>query len=516
MFLTFSDAAKFADIARNLVEGYGFGSNFRFLGTINTEQVRMFPYPATWTPPAMPYAIAAFFEIFGISDTSAIATSIFFFILTVIFTFLLGKKLFGKTVAVLSSLVVLINQNFVDYAKTGASETLFMFEIVAIPYLMLLKKRWATYLGFAFLVLMYFTRPQAFIFIMGYILFYLLLNLKPKKAIVSFLAVVVAGLLVDRFILSFLNGKYFLYSISGRGINAITQQSQSIAVSDTLRGVGQQSSSFILTIKKAGLNLFNFYRSLPQIANPYLFAFFVLSPLAFFKKKEERAFLVTVFFTAFLSFLLPALTIPFYRYIHPVLPLVYIAGTAALVSIVRMFIPKKNGKAYVPVVVSAFLVTVFVLLMQVGIYIHDYKYYQVRENYGKPPVYVLLSWLLRDNTKKEDVVLTNLDTWGSWYGERRTVWFPLQPKQIIDPATDKIPFDAIYLTSYLISDENYYMGEDWRQIFDNPTDPSKWVCDGCTRIATEFILKGLYEIPASDDFQKEDATAVLLIKKPSI
>ena len=124
-----------------------------------------------------------------------------------------------------------------------------------------------------------------------------------------------------------------------------------------------------------------------------------------------------------------------------------------------------------------------------------------------------LSKILKENTDPNQVVITNLDTWGSWYGERKTVWYPLEPKQIIDPVTGKIPFDAIYLTSYLINDANYYMGTDWRMIFENPKDPEKWTCDGCAKIAKEFTLKGTYEVPASNDYEKQDAIGVLLIKR---
>ena len=110
-------------------------------------------------------------------------------------------------------------------------------------------------------------------------------------------------------------------------------------------------------------------------------------------------------------------------------------------------------------------------------------------------------------------MITNLDTWGSWYGDRKTVWFPLEPKQLVDSKTSNIPFDAIYLTSYLIDDQNYYMGEDWRKIFNNPTDPKKWTCDGCSEITKEFTLKGVYQVNASEDYERQDASAILLIKK---
>ena len=148
-----------------------------------------------------------------------------------------------------------------------------------------------------------------------------------------------------------------------------------------------------------------------------------------------------------------------------------------------------------------------------GILFLDSRFERNTHNIGKPPVYVVLSQLLKANTNPSQTVVTNLDTWGSWYGERKTVWFPLEPKQLIDPATGKIPFDAIYLTSYLIDDQNYYMGEDWRQIFNNPKDSTKWICDGCPEIAKEFTLMRVYQVNAGQDYERQGASAILLIKK---
>lgn len=42
-FLSFSDAAKFADIARNLANGHGYGSLFNFFGPNLFGQLNLFP-----------------------------------------------------------------------------------------------------------------------------------------------------------------------------------------------------------------------------------------------------------------------------------------------------------------------------------------------------------------------------------------------------------------------------------------------------------------------------------------
>jgi len=108
----------------------------------------------------------------------------------------------------------------------------------------------------------------------------------------------------------------------------------------------------------------------------------------------------------------------------------------------------------------------------------------------------MLSWELKEETAPDWVIVTNLDTWGSWYGERKTVWFPLKPEILVNPKTGKIPFDAIYLTSYLMDD------------FYNPENP------GNEFIKENFELKGVYKVEASETYEKQEARAVLLVKKP--
>jgi hypothetical protein len=243
--------------------------------------------------------------------------------------------------------------------------------------------------------------------------------------------------------------------------------------------------------------------------SPYLFALFVLGLFKWGKEKLENSFKAASVFMVVLTLLVTAASIPFFRYIHPIVPLVYIIAVGTLVWIVSQV---SNNKKFV-IFASTFLILVFGVGQTLGVFLLDSRFEANTHNRGKPPVYVQLSYILRDNTNSNQIIITNLDTWGTWYGERKTVWFPLEPKQIIDPSTGKIPFDAIYLTSYLIDDQNYYMGSDWREIFNNPTDTKKWVCDGCAEIAKEFKLKGTYKVPASEDYEQQDASAILLIKK---
>lgn len=519
-YLSFSDSAKYADIARNLSDYGIFGSSFAFPGS-NPANLGLLDYFSnTAVPPLVPFLLAAIFKIFGANDVSVIMLSFVEYILLIVAVYLLAKKLhISRLVAILSAVAIVLNIDVLNYATTGASEITFMLLIVLVPCFLLIKKKSTDLIAFLLLILMYFTRPQAFIYIAGFILFWLLLNFKPKVATKYFVGTLIVGFLVDRFVLLPLSGKYFLYAIMGRGLNAITQYLPGAASSDILRG-GVQNTNILAIGKKIFYNLYNFYKLLPSIASPYMWGLFVICLFRWKKDKVYNAFKASTIFTVIATFLVAALTIPLYRYIHPIIPLVYILAIDTLIWIVNVVVSGwllvvsgklktqiTNHKLLVTAFVSTFLVFVFVVGQTLGVIFLDSRFEAKRVNKDKPPVYVILSKDLKEITKPNQIILTNLDTWGSWYGERKTVWYPLTPNMIIPKDGQSNPFDAIYLTSYLIDDENYYMGSEWRQMFNDPENiNNKYIRDN-------YKLAKIINIDASETYEKQPARAVLLVKK---
>ncbi len=58
-----------------------------------------------------------------------------------------------------------------------------------------------------------------------------------------------------------------------------------------------------------------------------------------------------------------------------------------------------------------------------------------------------------------------------------------------------------------MDDENYYMGQGWREIFNNPEN------HGNEFIAENYELKGIYDIALSETYEKQNARAILLVRK---
>jgi 4-amino-4-deoxy-L-arabinose transferase-like glycosyltransferase len=508
-YLTFSDGAKYADIARNIVNGHGYKQTFSFFSpnlNLNSDA-----FPSTWSSPAMPYTLVLFYKLLGSSDFSVYLTSFVLYLLLVLTVYLLGRKMWGDLTGFLAALFVAVNINILDYATSAASETLFLFLAVLVPLLILYRNKLVDSVAAILLMIMYFTRPQAVIFIIGYLLFWLLLHFKIKKALLIFTALIISGILVDHFVLTKMNGQFHLYSILNRGSYEAVQYTSDVSTSDALRGASPviQQDRFVM-LKKIFYNLYNFYRSMPQILSPYLFLLFLIG-LFKIDKKDQLYFKIVTAFIVLATFLGSAATIPFYRYLHPVIPLVYLIAAATLIWIMEIVLNIKNAKQWQKRQLQFVIILIGLLVavgQTVGVIFLDSRFTAKSLNIGKPPVYVALARTLKNNSLSTDNILTNLDTWGSWYGERKTVWFPLKPDQLALQTPNHGYYDVIYLTNYLIDDTNYYMGEEWRQTFNNPENlQNEYLKDN-------YVLKDTYIIPASEVYENEQAKAILLIRKP--
>jgi 4-amino-4-deoxy-L-arabinose transferase-like glycosyltransferase len=514
-YLTFSDAAKFADIARNFIWGGGYRTSFSVWNLRAIETTGFFPTP--WVPPLFPLSLGLFFKIFSLNDLAVILTSGIFYLAGAITLFYLGKKIFGNLVGILASLAFIFDLAMLNYATSGASESLFIFELVLAALLIYQNTKVSRFFGFLVLLLMYFTRPSAIVYIICFVLLFIFLRFKKKAQLLRASGVVIfCWIMIELFLINS-SGKYFLYPSISSFLYGTTHFLPTVASTATLRG-GLVSANFQLKpfLSKFFYNLYNFYKLLPQILSPYFAAFFFLSLFRWEKEREKRIFRLIVLFMVVAIFIASAAFLPLYRYLHPVIPFMYLLAVEMLVWVVSKVVSSQwsvvrksriTGHQSLITVISLFLLFVFIIGQTIGKIFLDSRYLRAHTNLDKPPVYVELAWILKENTKPNDLVVTNLDTWGSWYGERKTIWFPLEPGQLIPQEGKKLKIDGIYLTSYKMDDENYYMGEEWREIFYQPEelkDPF---------FVENFELVGRFEIKPEETYEKEGARAILLRRK---
>ena len=503
-YLTFSDAAKFADVAREMVQSRGFTTNFGFFNPrfIFTPEAGQPIVPGFGILNAL--VLAVLFKILGISDFAVVLNSGLFFIVGSLLIYLIAQKLFDQRVAFFSALVFIFTQPILDYASIGASELLFISLLLASIYLVLLKKRFSLYVSAAIASLLLLTRIQAPIYLFGLALFIFLYSDENKRRRLFSWLVSLTAAWIALFFFSRLTGQKFIHF---EFLPSLFYERAIVAKNVSLRG-GVEVSYFNLTIiksviTKAFYNLYNFYKLLPSFVSPYLVCLYLLSLSRWNRKDEANALQLGGFVILTLSLLAVSLTVPFMRYIHPVIPIVIIFSVEMLIwLLIKIF--KKDKKVWI----AAFLVILFFVVGQtLGKIFLDSRHLRAHTNQGKPPAYVQLSQLLKENTNPDDLIITNLDTWGSWYGERKTIWFPLQPEQLIPEQGRESKIDAIYLTSYKMDDENYYMGENWREIFYHPEELEE------PFFADNFEFAREFKIEPEETYEREGARAILLIKK---
>jgi hypothetical protein len=147
--------------------------------------------------------------------------------------------------------------------------------------------------------------------------------------------------MVDTFVLYPLSWKMPVPTLTNRAIQAVRIYAASSATSDALRG----TDLVPLTDKQIAVrffyNLYNFYRNLPNIISPYLATFFIISLLYKEKLRTSQVIKIGSALMIFGVFSLAALTLPLYRYIHPIIPLVYIFAVGAIVKSLRQNIKSR-------------------------------------------------------------------------------------------------------------------------------------------------------------------------------
>ena len=92
---------------------------------------------------------------------------------------------------------------------------------------------------------------------------------------------------------------------------------------------------------------------------------------------------------------------------------------------------------------------------------------------------------MADNIPKNQLVITNLDAWASWYEGLTTMWFPISP-DMLDGYQDKVKY--VVITNYLENDGDFTLG-DWREVVYSPEKLNNLFLNENYKILRTFIIK---------------------------
>jgi len=493
-YLTFSDSAKFAQAATNFVNSQVLRISHSFF---SPQLISSFSsstrFPANFLP-LISWVLSFVFRFFPVTDTTIAFTGLFFFVLSALLVFCIGKKLHSVKAGLISSLFFLSSLFFQEYALNFASETLFVFLILLFTYLLLLPKRLKLF-SLLPLFLLFFTRQQAPVFLGSLVLTGLLIFLfsraeKKKKILIlsglfsfTLLAILIVSLTTD-------------YVLSPANIIVSFKIAAGSNFGTYIRGGEYQALGLFGLVSKVLYNFYNFIKAPARLASSVIFFLFLYSLFIKDKIKELGYFKLFTSISLFSFLLAASATLPNARYVHPIIPLVMICAGIGLVELVKNIPSKLRNLALV-------LLSLLIIFPTIGHWTLDARARANQFNTSQPPVYRVISSVMADNIDQGHLIITNLDAWAAWYEGLTTMWFPLEI-DMLEGYEDKV--DYIVITNYKENDGDFALGE-WAEVVYSPLE-----------IENEFLknnydLLTTFEITADQVYENQSYQGTILISK---
>lgn len=427
-------------------------------------------WPANFLPLSS-WIMSLFFKFLPINDFTIALIGYLFFIICLGLTFFIAKKLHSLRAGILATLLFASSLFFYDYAQNASSEIFFTLEILSFVYLALQKSK-IRWLSLFPLVLMFLTRQQAILFLLSIPAYFVIFHLKSwRTRLITVLSAVV--------ILS------SLYLVAKKDVSSIYSPLKPFYSAQATAGVsqglylrGQDYKKDAITPKaifsKVFYNIYNFAKDPERLAPSVIFFLLILS---FFSPKNRQFTYFTA--TVFVFFVLgAAASLPNARYVHPIMPLVFISTSLTLIQILDKYSPLNLN-------FKLFLVLIFITIPTLGYFTLDARFRRQQFNLDMPPVYRQISKVMADNIPSGQVIITNLDAWASWYEGLTTMWFPISPDLLVGHQ-DKVKY--IVITNYLENDGDFSLGE-WREVVYSPDKITNKFLKDNYKILKTFIIQ---------------------------
>ncbi len=458
-FYLTNDTANYADIARNSVSGRGFTAN-----TLHPSNARLVilnklgKWPSIY-PPLQPGMIAISFLFLGINEYSVAVTSGIFYVTGVILVYLISKKLFTKTTAILASVWYIFTPQFLEYGISGTSESLFTFLVLLLFYLLIKRKY---YLAGFITVLATLTKSQGILLLIS-VIYIIFLNKNSRiKPLFGFLAgyvitISISKLIFSRNIYSYQNFSNHMFWAT-LALDAFVSPYQSgrffkpIEFADVMANISTLLPKFI----------FNTHRYLKQLfwSNPAPIILFYL--LSFLKKYYQSASLakhiVYVWVTIFSIWHI--LTVFDFRYLHPLMPILIIFASDMVISIFMKFPHASNFKKNT---IIAILV-IIPLVTFPGLATHVIK--SVKNNH-QPTIQALLGQTIIQTAPTAKTLVSDEFTTIAWITNKNIILLPVSIANLntINDTISRV--EILVLTDY---PGHPPLEDEWRNLIENPRD----------------------------------------------
>lgn len=462
--LTNTDALDFAQLGRNLSAGRGFVTYvIRPLATTFGDNA--LKQPDVLHGPLYPFILALAFGVGGTTDKVVAIVSGFFYVLTIPVLYVLGMRLFNRTVGMLAALVYVFNALVLEYASSGLHVTLYIFLTTS---LMLVIYNLATYeiahtgqpvvalprtqliMTGLIVSLLYLTEP-VFFWTIPVIAIYAVWLCRSRwlRALGWFTLPVVLAAVPWMIRNGMVTGNP-LFGLRGLELVMNTEtypkwESFRLLPTEISPGIPLVDEVLRKLVRSVGEVLY----TLPTINASYLLAFFLpalLFRLANPAANVVRGVIVSVGFTLLWGTALFQIDMPLFVSLIPVAILFAIAFMIHLMAEAQLSRPT-----------VALVSTIGVLVVALPLVYDTFLRVQKTEPLGS----VDAARGLSDITRRQDVCLSDHPWVVAWYSDRPAIWIPKTDANIVEFRNRFAGARWLFLTE---SARGY--SSEWRTIYD--------------------------------------------------
>lgn len=433
-------ALDYAQLGRNLSEGRGFTTYYlRPLALVHGDN--MFRQADVTHGPLFPMFLALAFGIRGANDATSASVSAAFFLFTVPIVYLLGLKVFSRTVALLAALIFAANPLMLQYAASGLPITLQVFLMTcllfAVFYIAIsIREKEKTpsssfpkipLIAVGVLTSSLYLTQSVFLCLVPVMMVTVLTLCRQQmgKVLIYFFLPLLLLMLPWMVRLGLLTGNP-LFGLKGMQLWMGTDQFYpgTIGYRHTPIDLAPSVGLFNATLRKMLLTVTDIVNMFPQVSGSWILAFLLPSLLFRFRDSATmilRRVLMYCFAGIFIGMLPFGTDMTLFVCLIPTMLIFAIAYLLHLVDQSRL------SRSSTILLISLFGATVVLPVLRST----------VLAERPQPLVKRTAAMALKQRVKKDEIILTDQPWLVSWYADRPAVWIPA--------VDDKVP---VYRTRF--------------------------------------------------------------------
>jgi len=442
--LEYPAAMDQAQIGRNILAGSGFTTSQLTPLVVDLSDTTN-PTPDITHPPLYPLMLALFFGLFGASDKVVIAASMGFLVLSAIMVFIIARRQFSLAAAAVATVLFTTQVQTIRYAISGTNTMAATFFMLILWYVLIRPGEHSLlhYLKAGAVLGLCYLTEYSFALLIPVVLIYIYFTASPRRRI-SMGAFLVGAVLIS---MPWMTRNAILMHNPIFTVDQydLMSNTNSFAGFDIYRSFDGAPSPIVFAvthitdmIRKLVNGLVTMYWQWPTNAGVYVLPFFILS--LFLRIEDKSLLALRRLLVAFIFLLTIAVCLGDQMPMHfeKLVPLITIFAAGFLLYMVdRLSIsPTRRSAVIAFVVLGAALPTAVGLIGNTA-----------PASAGRPPQFADIDASL----SKSAVVVTDCPWAVAWYGRRKAVWLPLNPRQLSDIEGKVGRIDAAFVSRYASS-----------------------------------------------------------------